>query len=83
MNAKTVFRTIGFLLILFLVVLVSIENTQTIDFRFSLLLDKPVRALAAFIYFAMFAVGVIGGTLLHTGGGGGGRGDSGGGRGKK
>ena len=74
MNAQTFFRTIGFLLILFLVVFVSIENTQVIDFRFSLATDKPVRASAAIIYFAMFAVGVIGGTLLHNSGKGGSRG---------
>ena len=79
MSAQTIFKTIGFLIILFLVVFVSIENTQAIDFRFSLVADKPVRASAAIIYFAMFAVGVVGGTLLHNGGkGGGGRGESGG-----
>ena len=82
MNAQAFFRTIGFLLILFLVVFVSIENTQVIDFRFSLATEKPVRASAAIIYFAMFAVGVVGGTLLHNSGSkGGARGsDSGGGK---
>lgn len=79
MSAQTIFRTIGFLIILFLVVYVSIENTQMIDFRFSMAVDKPVRASAAIIYFAMFAVGVVGGTLLHNSGkGGGGRGGEGG-----
>jgi preprotein translocase subunit SecG len=77
MNAQTFFRTIGFLIILFLVVFVSIENTQPIDFRFSLIAEKPVRASAAIIYFAMFAVGVVGGTLLHHSGKGGGRGGEG------
>jgi hypothetical protein len=84
MNAQTFFRTIGFLLILFLVVFVSIDNTQVIDFRFSLAVDKPLRASAAIIYFAMFAAGVVGGTLLHNSGGkGGGRGGEGGGGKKK
>ena len=81
MNAQTIFRTIGFLIILFLVVYVSIENTQVIDFRFSMITEKPVRASAAIIYFAMFAVGVVGGTLLHNSGGKGG--ESGGGSRKK
>jgi preprotein translocase subunit SecG len=81
MNAQTFFRTIGFLIILFLVVYVSIENTQIIDFRFSMLADKPLRSSAAIIYFAMFAVGVIGGTLLHNSGGkSGGRGSESGGK---
>ena len=80
MNAKTFFRTLGFLLILLLVILISTENTQMIDFHFDLLRDKPVRASAAFVYFAMFAVGVIGGTMLHGGGSGGSAGSS---KGKK
>lgn len=81
MNAQTFFRTIGFLIILFLAVYVSIQNTQAIDFHFDLLSDKPLRSSAAILYFAMFAVGVVGGTLLHNGGksgGGGGRGEGGG-----
>ncbi|MFA6962844.1 MAG: hypothetical protein WC205_18960 [Opitutaceae bacterium] len=80
MNAQTFFRTIGFLIILFLAVYVSIENTQVIDFHFSIAADKPLRASAAIIYFAMFAVGVIGGTLLHNSGKSGGRGGEGGGK---
>lgn len=71
MNAKLFFRTVLFLAILFLAVYVGIQNTQTIDFHFSLLSDKPLRASAAFVYFALFAVGVVGGTLLHNGGSGG------------
>ncbi len=67
MNFQTILRTIGFLIILFLVVFVSIENTHTIDFHFSLAVTKPVRSSAAIVYFAMFAVGVIGGTLLNGG----------------
>lgn len=69
MNARTVFRTFVFLLLLFVVIYVGKENTQSIDFRFPLLLDRPVRASAALIYFAVFAVGVIGGTFLHSSGG--------------
>ena len=67
MSFQTILRTIGFLIILFLVVFVSIENTHTIDFHFSLAFTKPVRSSAAIVYFAMFAVGVIGGTLLNGG----------------
>lgn len=65
--ASTIFRTFGFLLILFIVVYIGTENTQVSDFHFSLLLDKPARTSAALVYFAVFAVGVIGGTLLNAG----------------
>lgn len=64
-----IFRTLGFLLILFVVVYLGTENTQQIDFHFSLLLEKPARTSAALVYFAVFAVGVIGGTLLNAGAG--------------
>ena len=67
MSFQTILRTIGFLIILFLVVFVSIENTHTVDFHFSLAFAKPVRSSAAIVYFAMFAAGVIGGTLLNGG----------------
>lgn len=67
MSFKTILRTTGFLIILFLVVFVSIDNNHSIDFYFRLALDKPVRASAAIVYFAMFAAGVIGGTLLNGG----------------
>jgi uncharacterized integral membrane protein len=80
MNAKTFFRTLGFLLILLLVILISKENTQSAEFRFSLLFEKPVHASATFVFFAMFAIGVVGGTLLNGGGSGGGAGAS---KGKK
>jgi uncharacterized membrane protein YciS (DUF1049 family) len=78
MSFQTILRTIAFLAILFLAVYVSIQNTQAIDFHFDLIADKPLRSSAAIIYFAMFAVGVVGGTLLHNSGKGGGKGDGGG-----
>ncbi len=64
---SAIFRTFSFLLTLFVVIYIGTENTQVIDFRFSLLLDKPARTSASLIYFAVFAVGVIGGTLLNAG----------------
>ena len=81
--ASIIFRTFGFLLILFVVVFIGMENTHAIDFRFSLLLEKPVRTSAAIVYFSIFAVGVIGGTLLNAGRAGGGSGKEGSSRAKK
>jgi preprotein translocase subunit SecG len=69
MSPAVLFRTIFFLLILFVVIYIGTENTQTIDFHFSLLLDKPARTSAALVYFAVFSVGVIGGTLFNAGAG--------------
>ena len=69
MSFKTFFRTVVFLLILFVVIYTAMVNTQKITFKFPLLLDKPVEAEAPIIFFAIFAVGVFGGTLLNAGGG--------------
>jgi uncharacterized integral membrane protein len=70
MNIKTFFRTVFFLLTLFVIIYTAMVNTQKITFNFPLLLDKPVEAEAPIIFFALFAVGVFGGTLLNAGGGG-------------
>ncbi|NDC74694.1 hypothetical protein EBZ70_05255 [bacterium] len=66
MSAAIFFRTVLFLLILFVVIYIGTENTQTVDFHFSLLLAKPARTSASLVYFAVFAVGVVGGTLLNA-----------------
>lgn len=86
MSPAVLFRTVFFLFILFVVIYIGTENTQTVDFHFSLLLDKPARTSAALVYFAVFAVGVIGGTLFNAGAGksdGHGKGEAEGGRAKK
>lgn len=69
MNFKILIRTLLFLAILFVMVVVGMENTKAIEFRFQMLWPKPVVQPAAFIYFAVFAIGVVAGTLLHFGGG--------------
>jgi hypothetical protein len=72
MSFSAVFKSIFFLLILFVMLYVGMHNPQTIDFHFPIAgtTDKtPVRASAALIYFGVFAVGVLAGTLLHSSGG--------------
>jgi preprotein translocase subunit SecG len=69
MSFKILLRTLLFLAILFVMVVVGMENTKAIDFRFPMIWPKPVVQPAAYIYFAVFAVGVVAGTLLHFGGG--------------
>jgi hypothetical protein len=65
---KMFFRAIVFLAMLFAVLYIGINNTRSIEFSFPLLLPKPVQATAAIIYFAVFAVGVVAGIALGSGG---------------
>lgn len=79
MSFKLLVRTILFLAILFLMLYVGMTNTENIKFNFPLAFDKPLIQPAALVYFAVFAVGVVGGTLFNIGGGKGG-GSRGGGK---
>lgn len=78
---KVVLKTVALLAILFVMLYVGMNNTHLIDFQFPVAgtTDKsPIRTQAALIYFGVFAVGVLAGTILTFGSGGGG--GSGGGR---
>jgi uncharacterized integral membrane protein len=68
MNAKTLFRGIIFLLLLFVMLYVGMENPHRIDFYFPALLEKKISQPAALLFFGMFAVGVIAGMMLNSGG---------------
>jgi hypothetical protein len=72
---KAVVKTIALLAILFVMLYVGMHNTHPIDFHFPVAgttSNEPIRASAALIYFAVFAVGVLAGTILTVGGGKGG-----------
>jgi hypothetical protein len=69
MSFKVLFRSLVFLPILFVVLYTGINNTQSIEFSFPMLFPKSLHESAAMIYFCLFAVGVLGGTLLTAGGG--------------
>lgn len=75
MNFSVVLKSIIFLGLLFVMLYVGMNNTHTIDFHFPIAgittAKYPIRAAAGFIYFGVFAVGVLAGTLLHGGGKGG------------
>ena len=72
---KAVVKTIALLVILFVMLYVGMNNGHTVDFQFPVAgtTDKsPIRAPAALIYFGVFAVGLLAGTILNAGGTGGG-----------
>src|SRR5262249_33896201 len=78
---KAVLKTFFLLIIAFVMLYVGMNNTKEIDFNFPVAgttAKDPIRASAALIYFGVFAVGVIAGTMLHSSGGGGGSKKSGG-----
>lgn len=73
MSFKAIIKSVAFLLILFVMLYIGLNNRDKIGFSFPVAQVK-FTAPAAMIFFGMFAVGVLAGTLLHSGGGGGGGG---------
>jgi hypothetical protein len=70
---KAVLKTIALLVIFFVMLYVGMKNSQEIDFHFPIAGTtalKPIHAPAALIYFGVFAVGLVAGTILTAGGGG-------------
>jgi uncharacterized membrane protein YciS (DUF1049 family) len=70
MNFKVVLRSIVVLAILFVMLYVGMNNTQRIDFYFPIALQHKLSESAGLIYFGIFAVGFLAGTVLTAGGGG-------------
>ncbi len=69
MNAKLLFKTLFLIVILLLLVMMGLNNQQTVSFALRPLLQKPLSQPAAIMYFACFAVGLLTGTVLTAGGG--------------
>jgi uncharacterized membrane protein YciS (DUF1049 family) len=65
---KLSLRAFIFLALLFAVLYVGMNNTHLIDFFFPVLLKGKVRATAALLYYAMFAIGVLAGIALGAAG---------------
>jgi len=86
MSFSAVLKSIVFLGILFVMLWVGMKNTHEIDFHFPVAgittAKAPIHTTAGLVYFGVFAVGVLAGTLLHSGGGKGGSKKSSGGRDK-
>jgi len=74
MNFATFLKTVIFLALLFIMLYVGMNNTHEINFFFPIAgttAKKPIHESAALIFFGIFAIGVLAGTMLHGGGGGG------------
>ena len=76
MNIKLLLRTIFLVLILLLLVIMGMNNRQTVSLSLPPILPKMQKMPAAIMYFAFFAVGVLSGTILTAGKKGGGSGRS-------
>jgi hypothetical protein len=73
MSIKLFLRTIVFLAALFVILYVGMTNPKEIDFYFPLISAKPnapvLHQPAALIFFGIFAIGVLAGTMVNAGGG--------------
>lgn len=69
MNVKMFLRALVFLLLCFVALYIGLNNQHRIDFYFPVLLEKKITTQAALLFFAMFAIGVIAGMMLQSGGG--------------
>lgn len=73
MNTKLLLKTLLLIAILLLLVVMGMNNRQTVELKMPPLVSKVEKLPAAFMYFGFFAIGLLSGTLLTAGGKGGGR----------
>ena len=67
MNSKLFFRGLVVLFLLFVVLYIGMNNTHPVDFNFPVLPEKKISQPAAYVFFAIFAAGVLAGLLLKGG----------------
>ena len=67
-SMKTLLRAIVFLAMLFVFLYVGINNNHQVAFSFPVMQKEKIQATAAVLFFAMFAVGVVAGIALGSGG---------------
>ena len=67
MNFKLLLRTMFLVLVLLLLVIMGMNNRQTVSLSLPPLLPKAQKMPAAMMYFAFFAVGVLSGAMLIGG----------------
>ena len=67
MNIKLLLRTIFLVLVLLLLVIMGMNNRQTVSLSLPPILPKGQNLPAAIMYFGFFGVGVLSGTMLSGG----------------
>jgi uncharacterized integral membrane protein len=68
MNTKLLLKTILLIAILLLLVIMGMNNRQTVELSMPPLLPKVQKFPAAIMYFGFFALGFLSGTLITAGG---------------
>ena len=69
MNFKLVFKSLVILAVLALLVIMGMNNRETVHLRMPPILPGTQNQPAALMYFAFFALGFLAGAILMTGGG--------------
>ena len=67
MNLKVLLKTVFVVAILLLLVIMGMNNRQSVNLSLPPILSKSLKLPAAIMYFAFFAVGVLSGTVLTAG----------------
>ena len=67
MNAKLLLKTLFFIVVLLLLVLMGMHNQSRVHFTLPPIMTKIIQQPAALMYFAFFAVGVLTGTVMTAG----------------
>ena len=69
MTPKLIAKTLFMIVVLSLLVLMGMNNRQSVELSMPPLMPKSQKAPAALMYFGFFAVGLLTGTILTAGGG--------------
>ncbi len=67
MNFKLLLKTLFLVALLLILVIMGMNNRQTVDLSLPPLWHKPQKLPAALMYFGFFAVGVVSGTVMSAG----------------
>ena len=67
MNIKLLLKTILLVAILLLLVLMGMNNRQTVGLSLPPIFSKAQKLPAAIMYFGFFALGAVSGTLMTAG----------------